>query len=470
MPNDDDATPAPAGATPTTTTTATRPAPPKWGDDFATIAEGRRKELRALHDAQVHWANTPNRDPRQSPFARDTSDDHPLTGVEVFYLAAYALAGPEGDLERAAQRLREAPWTSVEALHLEGATLIGAQLAGADLSGAQLAGADLSGAQLAGADLNRAQLAGADLSGAQLAGAYLSGAQLAGADLSGAQLAGAYLSGAQLAGADLSGAQLAGADLSGAQLAGADLRGAFFSVATDLTNATVADPEHGGIRVADVRWQDVNLAVVKEWPEDMLLGDERAARELVKKPLTRRRYSDEPLPKNATREQRREARERRRGELLDAWREAARANRQLAAVMRDQGMNDEADHFAYRGQLCQRQLYRYQGKRGRQLGSWLLDRISGYGYYPVRSLITYASVVLGFAVVYLILRESVHPALGPLDALVFSVTSFHGRGFSPGEIITLHNPLTVLAAGEAIIGLLIEITFIATFTQRFFGR
>ena len=27
-----------------------------------------------------------------------------------------------------------------------------------------------------------------------------------------------------------------------------------------------------------------------------------------------------------------------------------------------------------------------------------------------------------------------------------------------------------LAAGEAIVGLLIEITFIATFTQRFFGK
>jgi hypothetical protein len=55
-------------------------------------------------------------------------------------------------------------------------------------------------------------------------------------------------------------------------------------------------------------------------------------------------------------------------------------------------------------------------------------------------------------------------------AAVFSVTSFHGRGFSPGENAGLTNPVTVIAAAEAIIGLLIEITFIATFTQRFFGR
>ncbi len=88
----------------------------------------------------------------------------------------------------------------------------------------------------------------------------------------------------------------------------------------------------------------------------------------------------------------------------------------------------------------------------------------------MRSVFTYTLVVLGFASVYYLLGSNVHPALAPLDALIFSVTSFHGRGFTPGELVTLHNPLTVLAAGEAIIGLLIEITFIATFTQRFFAR
>ena len=46
----------------------------------------------------------------------------------------------------------------------------------------------------------------------------------------------------------------------------------------------------------------------------------------------------------------------------------------------------------------------------------------------------------------------------------------HGSGFVPGENVLLITPVTVIAAGEAIIGLLIEITFIATFTQRFFAR
>jgi len=88
----------------------------------------------------------------------------------------------------------------------------------------------------------------------------------------------------------------------------------------------------------------------------------------------------------------------------------------------------------------------------------------------MRSLLTYALVVLAFAIGYFLMRESVHPALNPVDALIFSITSFHGRGFMPGENVSLHNPLTIFAAIEAVIGLLIEISFIATFTQRFFAR
>jgi hypothetical protein len=43
------------------------------------------------------------------------------------------------------------------------------------------------------------------------------------------------------------------------------------------------------------------------------------------------------------------------------------------------------------------------------------------------------------------------------------------RGFFPGGI-RLDDPLTVLAALEAFVGLFIEVTFIATLTQRLFGK
>lgn len=55
------------------------------------------------------------------------------------------------------------------------------------------------------------------------------------------------------------------------------------------------------------------------------------------------------------------------------------------------------------------------------------------------------------------------------EALVISISSFHRRGFFTSDI-HLGDTLARLAAGEAIIGLLIENTFIATFTQRFFAR
>jgi hypothetical protein len=61
---------------------------------------------------------------------------------------------------------------------------------------------------------------------------------------------------------------------------------------------------------------------------------------------------------------------------------------------------------------------------------------------------------------------------GPPDAFIYSLTSFHGRGFFPGleGKHSLHDPLIMFAAFEAVVGLFIEISFIATFTQRFFGK
>jgi len=102
------------------------------------------------------------------------------------------------------------------------------------------------------------------------------------------------------------------------------------------------------------------------------------------------------------------------------------------------------------------------------LFSLFLDLLAGYGYRPGRTLLWYVAVIVSFA------RAYAH--FGPLlrfpDSVVFSLMSFHGRGFFPslnGET-SLHNPLVVVAAIEAVIGLFIEISFIATFTQRFFGR
>jgi hypothetical protein len=196
-----------------------------------------------------------------------------------------------------------------------------------------------------------------------------------------------------------------------------------------------------------VHWGDANLMLI-DWASVKELGEEWSARQPT--------WAD--------------GKEKAADWRLDELQTAVRVNRQLATVLRNQGLNEDADRFAYRARMLQRRVLLRQKHIARYLGSGLLDLVSGYGYRPLRSFVTYLLVVLGFAGTYFLLRGSVTPPLTPIDAIVFSVTSFHGRGFSPGESVTLHNPLTILAAVEAIIGLLIEITFIATFTQRFFAR
>jgi len=236
-------------------------------------------------------------------------------------------------------------------------------------------------------------------------------------------------------------ADLRSADLREAHLEGVDLRAAFFDQVTRLNGVTLTDKLHGSILVADVRWGGVNLAVV-DWASLKILGGEQEACHAESK------YGIEKT----------------KSERLEEYREAVRANRQLAVALREQGLNEEADHFAYRAQCLQRIVSRRQRRWLKFVFSWFLYLLAGYGYRPLRSVVAYVLLILGFAAAFY--------ALGHLlwyEALVVSLTAFHGRGFfsqqyQPGD------PQSIIAAVEAVVGLLIEISFIATFTQQFFGR
>src|SRR6266436_6280732 len=306
---------------------------------------------------------------------------------------------------------------------------------GANLSEVQLEGANLSGAQLEGADLSYAQLEEANFIGAQLKGADLREAQLEEANFIGAQLKGADLGGAQLDGAYLREAQLEGVNLSGAQLKGADLR-----------NVILGDKQRIGPRLADLQWGDTNLAAV-DWSQVAALGDEHQARQ--------KKTPDGKKKEQAAR--------------LSEYQAAVRANRQLAVALQAQGLSEEAARFAYRAQRLQRIVLRRQRKLVVYLFSGVLDLLAGYGYRPGRSVIAYLVIIVGFMGLYLLNAHFVAPHLRWDEALVLSVSSFHGRGFFSQEI-SLGDTYARLAAAEAVVGLLIEISFIATFTQRFFGK
>jgi uncharacterized protein YjbI with pentapeptide repeats len=334
------------------------------------------------------------------------------------------------------------------AVQLQGAILREAQLQGADLFVGQLQKTDLFGAQLQGADLLGAQLQGADLFAVQLQKAILSDAQLQKVRMFGAQLQEAHFGSALLQGADLGGAQLQGADLSRAQLQGANLCKTNLDQAT-LDQITFSNQEYGSARLANINWGEVNLAVI-DWEHVRELGDEQVAHE----------------------EKDSEGKRKVKQTRIYQYKEAVRANRQLAVVLRDQGLNEEADHFAYHAQLLQRTVWRLQGRELKYILSWFLYLLAGYGYRPLRTLLIYFLLIGGFAFGYYKVTHMLHAQPYPLawyEALILSLSSFHGRGFFQ-PVQSLGDPVAVLASIEAVFGLLVEISFIATFTQRFFGK
>jgi hypothetical protein len=130
-------------------------------------------------------------------------------------------------------------------------------------------------------------------------------------------------------------------------------------------------------------------------------------------------------------------------------------------------MSEEAHTSAYRAQVMQRQAYWFSGVWAVVLfraarwanGLWVKPGCSVVIYLVVFSLVT------GF---YYAFGETVGSHLSPYEAAVVSLTAFHGRGFF-ATTFQPSDPQVSVAALEAVVGLLIEISFIATLTQRFFG-
>jgi uncharacterized protein YjbI with pentapeptide repeats len=289
-------------------------------------------------------------------------------------------------------------------------------------------------------DLSALHLEGANLVGVHLERAILSEAHLEGVLLYEAHLQGASLIQTHLAQANLGWVHLEGADLSETDLQGADLSWAFMDRTTVLRR-----PKLSGAFLSRTHWADADLTEV-EWSHLPELGDELYARQRVdilgdmKDPATR----------------------------LVEYQQAVQANRSLSIALQNQGMNEDADRYAYRARRLQRTVLLRQGHWGSWLFSLVLDGLAGYGYRPGRSVVAYVELICAFAVAYLALGGAGGHSLTWNEGLVISLTAFHGRGFfatafHPGD------PQAALAAGEAVLGLLLEIIFIATFTQRIFG-
>ncbi len=306
-----------------------------------------------------------------------------------------------------------------------------------------LSGADLSAVTLSGADLSEATLSGADLAWANLSEAHLEWATLSGANLSEATLSGADFSGATLSGANLSEATLSGAHLKRANLSGADLRGVRLDEKTSLVGV-VLDTK---TKLGDVFWGGAALTRL-DWSQMPRLGDEQA------------------IQATKTRDER----------IADCQ-NAARAYRGLAIALRAQGLLPPASGYRLREQRLERKAAWHARRYGEWLFSALLDLVAGYGEALERILISYVVVVGGFAAAYWGVTNIIDKgtkltklsALSWDEALVLSLTSFHGRGFFPG-FLSLGDWVARLGALEAVIGLFIELILIATFSRRFLGN
>jgi uncharacterized protein YjbI with pentapeptide repeats len=304
----------------------------------------------------------------------------------------------------------------------------------------RMAAIDLRGADLVDAHLESSCLDYADMAHADLHGCHLEGASLWEVNLREANCDGVHLERADLWNAHLQGAFLYRAYLQGARLHEADLAG------VHLNNLHLTDEDGVGPMLADIDWEGVNLSVV-HWSGIRVLGDDRPA---LQPEL--------------------DGREKDRARRVQEFKSAIRANQQLALALQAQGMTDDANRFFYRSRVLARKLLAFQGKRraASYLVSLLLAGLTGYGYRMGRMVVAYVALISFYAALYYAFGQGTASHFGLREAVVLSITAFHGRVFSAP--FTPNSPQSVVTAAEAISGFLFEGLFIAMLAQRVFGR
>jgi hypothetical protein len=177
---------------------------------------------------------------------------------------------------------------------------------------------------------------------------------LKGASLRYARLEGSSLTRAHLEGANLHYAHLEGADLYKAHFEAdvpADLTLAILDASTRIGAITLANAKGIGPRLEGTAWNRARLGDA-DWLQVSKIGDEV--------------LSKWNLPPEAERVQ-----------PISHLSSSVHAYRQLAVALREQGLNEDADRFAYRAQVLQRRVMLRQGHLVRAFGSWLLDLVSG---------------------------------------------------------------------------------------------
>jgi uncharacterized protein YjbI with pentapeptide repeats len=295
-------------------------------------------------------------------------------------------------------------------------------------------------------------------------------------------------------GTSFHGANLEGLDLTKAVLGGVDLTEARLDYRTNLKNARLFTREDGSVaqprtRLADVRWNGASVAAIADWN----VGPPRVGEDPHPDwPGSGRKSDADSVPDELhySPDWFRHRRQQYLWEKSYAYghgslpfppeppnlADAVRTYRQLATMLRSEGLVEEARRFDYRASQVDRRRSPPDAKRWpgwlrwlpwlswglRRTGLRILDITSRYGYAPERVFVTYLATVGLFAVIY--------GALGVtpwINAFWFSLIAFHGRGVISANI-TPEYPWLLVPAIEAALGLLVEALFVATLIRRLF--
>lgn len=261
-----------------------------------------------------------------------------LCGADLAHVDLHGLELVGADL-----RFANLAGTSLVGCDLEEARLDSAILREADMRGANLLSANLRDANLSGTDARDAYLCTVDLRGATLRSANLRGASLEnsaldGADLRQANLFGANLNMASLDGADLRGADLTEVNFGSCSLDGANLRGINLDAFAALR--LVATVLHSSSSLPAVQWAEIPLGAL-DWDEvfsksEFFIGADQEHRGLLpQNPETGLTTSEEMVVRNYS---------------------------QLAATLREQGLQEYAERCNRRAQTLRLELEQWLAK------------------------------------------------------------------------------------------------------------
>lgn len=291
----------------------------------------------------------------------------------------------------------------------------------ANLQSTNFSKANLQNIKLASANLEKAYFGGTNLKNALLRGSILKGAYLRGTILENATLHKSCLQGADMTGANLQNAKLWSSNLQGADLKRSNLRDAEFNEKTVLHN----------VNLFQCRFDNSTL-----------------------------KYAYEQLDKKVIHE-----REQRHSEAKNIY-------AVLKNYFRQEGIYDISGEYYYREKLMEAKCNWKDKKYFKWISNMFLNLVAGYGERPLRVLIWWVGIILGYAFIYYFYNgisirianniNSYNPKF--LEALYFSVVTFTTLGF--GDLAPKPGFFQLFASFEALLGAIFMAMFIFVFARK----